>query len=370
MKREIPRSANLRKAAWALVVVLALGAAANGAIAGKIQHFKVPGASQIYPMAINSSGTVVGLCYGRGCRQGGDDEVFIRTDDGAITTFSIAGAPSIGASGINDGGFIVGDFSYSADLNHGYLRNTDGTYVQIDAPQSVSTQPVGINDSGVIVGSYAVQNGSQYNWHGFIRATDGTITTFDPPGAEQSWPSGINSSGVISGSYDNGKTKTRGYLRAQDGTYTTFVIKEGATGIYNMLPVNDRGEVAGTLENDSGYYGFLRTVDGKIRTIEVEGATDTFVSGINDRGELVGDYVYYLGPYVEEAGFLRTREGAFKSLYAKNRDYYAYYTEPTCVNGHGAIAGYFGSFEKRSYQGFIRTSGFHKAPRKSARNTG
>jgi len=61
----------------------------------------------------------------------------------------------------------------------------------------------------------------------------------------------------------------------------------GSTGEYG-LALNNWGEVAGSYFDGAGNRnGFLYT-DGKYATIDAPGATDTYVCGMNDLGQILG----------------------------------------------------------------------------------
>lgn len=63
-----------------------------------------------------------------------------------FTTFDVPGATDTIASGINDGGQIVGWGTY------GFLKD-GATFTRIDVPGATSALALGINDAGQIVGS-------------------------------------------------------------------------------------------------------------------------------------------------------------------------------------------------------------------------
>src|SRR5207253_1966579 len=80
---------------------------------------------------------------------------------------------------------------YSQDASnvfHGFVRTPDGAITTFDAPgagtgpfQGTATTSVdGMNPAGATVGQYLDASNV---FHGFVRAPNGTITTFDAPGA-------------------------------------------------------------------------------------------------------------------------------------------------------------------------------------------
>lgn len=76
-------------------------------------------------------------------------------DGTTFTTIDVPGGRLIQASGINDGGQIVGryDDPIGSNTGHGFL-DSDGSFTPIDVPGARSTYATGINDGGQIVGRY------------------------------------------------------------------------------------------------------------------------------------------------------------------------------------------------------------------------
>jgi hypothetical protein len=87
-----------------------------------------------------------------------------------------------------------------------------------------------------------------------------------------------------------------------DGSYTTLDVP-GATNS-DAYGVNDAGQLVGEYRDfGSASHGFLLDVDGSYTMLDVAGATDTFVYGINNAGQLVGSYIEVGGRVL---GFLAT----------------------------------------------------------------
>jgi probable HAF family extracellular repeat protein len=104
-----------------------------------------------------------------------------------FASFDVPGAASTYATGINNGGQIVGPFWDNVG-SHGFLLDIDGSFTAIDAPGSRGTYPSSINDAGQIVGEF---DDSSLVSHGFVYS-DGSLTPFDVPGATGTYARGIN----------------------------------------------------------------------------------------------------------------------------------------------------------------------------------
>lgn len=123
--------------------------------------------------------------------------------DGHVTTIDVPGSIATSATGINNGGHIVGTHQFGDSIVHSFLL-VDGRYTTIDVPGAWYTVAHGINDAGVIVGEFIDGSGT----HGFI-LIDNHFTTVDVPGSRSTQVLGINASGQLVGGYidaDPGRT--------------------------------------------------------------------------------------------------------------------------------------------------------------------
>jgi len=170
-----------------------------------------------------------------------------------------------------------------------------------------------VNDSGLIVGQDYTSAGMYESF--LYNPTTQTYTFLTPPGSTNSIAVGINDSGQIVGMYGTSSGGGYGYLYS-GGTYTTL-----------SVPGAILGSAPGALFETNG--------------------TGTAADGINDNGEIVGDWLGSSG----EAGFTYSGGsytntsisdgGLFTTLYA--------------VNDSGVISGYTKS--GAVIQGFVYSGG-------------
>jgi probable HAF family extracellular repeat protein len=120
------------------------------------------------------------------------------------------------------------------------------------------------------------------------------------PGAPVTAHVGLNNRGRTVGSYPvDGSTLLRGFVRSGRGDYDSFDAAPGAPDRFTTpVDINDRGQVAGVYVVGSAaapesavFHGFVRSPRGAVTTVDVPGASITSLSGINNRGALVGAYV-------------------------------------------------------------------------------
>jgi len=192
------------------------------------------------------------------------------------------------------------------------------TYTTISDPNAVQawggTTVSGVNASGLVVGNYTDTNGLN---QGFAYL-NGTYTTISDPNATVStYVTGVNDSGQIVGYYTydvttptaTGASETQveqGFVYS-NGTFTTISDpNEGTYGTW-VTGINDAGQILGYYANSSGlFYGFVDS-NGTFTSIAdpneslVSSTSDngkasplgTYPMSINDLGQIVG--YYYVG---------------------------------------------------------------------------
>jgi hypothetical protein len=176
---------------------------------GRYVTFDIPGALATVLSGANSSGEMTGFtCTSDPTCEAPPYESFTISSRGVVTRFNPFGAPSSFASGLNPQGIVVGTYTDSSGVTHGYELE-HGAFTSNDFPGSLLTFNGGINAEGAIVGFYT---DAANVTHSFLRS-HGDYTSFDPPGATYSNAGGINASGVIAGFYLDSANVAHGYIR-------------------------------------------------------------------------------------------------------------------------------------------------------------
>jgi hypothetical protein len=264
----------------------------------------------------------------------------------AIVKYTVPGSGKGEGQGTEGGGIvndgsIVGFYTDSAGISHGYLRASGGKLTKFDAPDSQSTFPIGMNQGLAITGYYSDSNGIL---HGFLRSSAGIFTKFDVPGAGDGSGQGtiaenINTGGEIAGYYYDSNGATHGFLRTAKGKFTKFDVPGAGTGPNqgtaptSFSGLTDAGVIAGNYTDSNQIsHGFLRFADGKIaRKIDPKGSQLTIVFAMNSKNTIAGSYIDSTGFH----GFLRTSDGTITSFDAPN----SIGTSPTNINSAGVAAG-------------------------------
>ena len=137
----------------------------------------------------------------------------------------------------------------------------------------------------------------------------GEVTTIDVPGAALTQPLGINGRGEVVGAYLEAMPSPDPYAYYETGRLRGFVMRgrtftpidfPGSVGT-KVSGINDRGEMVGYYDTDTHGRGFALR-DGRFTTIDPPGSLTSLPSGIDNRGRIVGGYLDPNG--VNGRGFL------------------------------------------------------------------
>jgi hypothetical protein len=132
------------------------------------------------------------------------------------------------ATGVNDGGWIVGFYQPTSTTFNGFLDES-GVISAITAPfaGTTSTQALGVNDLGWIVGDYTLADGDMF---GFLDR-GGVFTTIDPFGSTAVTANGINDLGQVVGFYTDANGNTIGFETTIPEPSTWAMMLLGFAGI-------------------------------------------------------------------------------------------------------------------------------------------
>jgi probable HAF family extracellular repeat protein len=248
-----------------------------------------------------------------------------------FTTLEVLGAVWTNAQGINARGDVVGIYTDTSGLNHGFLWS-GGEFATIDVPEARVTAARAIGPNGEIVGTYQrVSESGNIPSHGFLLTAQGKFLSMDFPGHANTIPQRILADGTVLGCYHDADlmASMHGMMMSRDGVaelpegmsmhngatpngklivglYTDMMdgrdkgyLYEGGTLTPLEVPgststaawdINPAGVVVGVFNDAAGAHGFM--FDGtRFSRIDVPGATTTRVFGINPRGDIVGAYV-------------------------------------------------------------------------------
>ncbi len=212
---------------------------------------------------------------------------------GLITEYTILSPPDasyFGAAwvnGINNHNVAVATYAQgNGMITRGFLFN--GTYATVDAPVNyVDAGPYinGINDSGDYVGYW--QTGPASGGTGFVHNDSGFTVITTPDGVNTN-VRGINNAGTLAGTYfDNG---LHGFIR--NGQTWTTLDHPDSTQDTMIFGINNLGQVVGQYYGVDGLaHSFLWDGNTFTEISILDTATGTMAQGLNDNGDVVG-YIY------------------------------------------------------------------------------
>lgn len=241
---------------------------------GTYTQIDVPGFFFTYCWGINQAGDIVGQYEDANEHLHG-----FLLSDGTYTTIDYGETVLYG---VNDRNQIVGTSGEGLGAQ-GFLYDLQtNRFTKIVYPETYETQPRAINNAGAIVG-YFVYHG---HFHGF-EFVDSTYGEISPPGSLISYAYGISGSGEIVGVGSN----RQGY---GDFNFTDVQAKYGVLNVPNASGAS----VMGINHSGTALVGFYKPTlltsagfvyqSGTVTTLEFPGSNETFATGINDLGEVVG----------------------------------------------------------------------------------
>lgn len=227
------------------------------------------------------------------------------SDEYQFIAIEIKGSPNAVANGINNDRLVTGYYEDSNSRYHGFLWR-GGALETVDYPGAAYTYLFGVNNRGVAIGYY----GDGATQHAAIYSIESRTWTDLPdiPGYSQNEGYGINDDGIAVGNAFTSNTSAAWIWNPTTLSYSFFAVPGAAQYSTSPSGLNDKDQVAGYFADASGvYHGFIKEY-GTYTTIDVPGATNTFLDGLNNRGVVQGQ-IYNAAGAAE--GFVATSGGIF-----------------------------------------------------------
>jgi probable HAF family extracellular repeat protein len=288
-----------------LAVVAAVAGCCEPALAGMyaITPINVPSFSSI-GYGINDSGAIVGFA---GSTPGTGQPGAFLYSGGVFSYPSYPNSFGTFAFAINNAGQLAGTYLDSLGNQHAFI-STGANYQNIDPPVDPSqlfATATSINNHGQVLVNNLNLDLTNSN---FLYANG----QFSPLSAipASGYASGINDAGKIPGTTTDSSNVPHGFL-LQNGQLTQIDDPNAGTAPFfngtRVNGINNNGVVVGFYSDaNNNTHGFIDD-DGSFTTFDVPGAdtwdfskpfrpNGTRIWGINDQGQIVGDYFFKTDP--------------------------------------------------------------------------
>jgi chitinase len=200
-------------------------------------------------------------------------------------------------------------------------------FITIDVPSSgvFAQTATAIDDRGQIVGGFQISPSTVL--HGFLRDKKGQFTTIDVT-SEGGAILGINNRGQLSGFFGD-QNGIHAFLFYRG---TTTQIDVPGANLTEGTGINDRGQLVGDYRDSSNkFHGFLYD-DGLFVDIDFPGSSSTGLDAINNRGQIVGfsNNGSLRHAFLYDSGLFTSIDVPFIGAHS---------TTPRGINDHGDIVG-------------------------------
>jgi probable HAF family extracellular repeat protein len=242
------------------------------------------------------------------------------------------------------------------------------TLTTVDYPGFVSvTAPIDMNNLGDMVGYYDNPGGV---FHGYLKLKDAPFVPVDFPGAAATVTVGINDNRDVVGVYIDQAGFQHGF-RLSNGVFTSIDVPgaaqtRGVTFEFGgglgtaAFGINNNGDIVGEYADENKVaHGFLLR-DGQYTTIDAPDApqlpgTESMAVRINSHGDIVGSV--NIAAWRESRGFL-LKDGQYTTIeHPESAGYFG--TVAVGLNDHGDVAGSFTgpSNSANDFHGFALVQG-------------
>jgi len=260
--------------------------------------------------------------------------------------FDVPGATATNSGGINNTGVIVGQYTDSALVGHGFIL-AGKKLTKLDDPKGTSgttgASNLALNGAIAVVGTYtsSTTGGSV----GFLYKGGKFTDVPGPKGSQASTANAINDHGNITGAYVDSAGTQHAYVLV--GKTYTKIDPPGAT-TPSGNGINNSGNVVIVGGTNPAFTAYLYTAKTKkFKTINVPGESGSFVTDINTEGDVTYQAIDSAG---NSHGALFHLGKYYKFNYKSSALTYA-----GAVNDHSTIVGGYATTAQGSIHGLLAT---------------
>jgi uncharacterized membrane protein len=207
--------------------------------------------------------------------------------------------------GINNARLVTG-YYYNGSTYYGFAWQ-DGVLHYLDLPGAADTYVIGANNRGTVIENYDTGLGNAFI-SGTYSLQSGAWTMLpDPPGYTNNSAYNINDFDVMIGdAYTPNNVAWTWDPGSQ--SYTIYAVPGSTQYSTYSGGINDKGQMVGQFEDTNGvWHGFLKEGE-TYTTIDPPNTTWTYAEAVNNSGTIAGSWNNLSG---WSEGFVRTSDGVF-----------------------------------------------------------
>lgn len=217
------------------------------------------------------------------------DAVIFAPTTNPIPSNAPISAVSIFATNLNSLGNSFGYYTDNANHTYGFSVS-NGVFQTVNVPGATLVKVTGTTASSTY-GFYSDANGIS---HGFTKDLAQVSVTDNPLGTYGTWITAGNTT-TIAGTYCNSAGKCLGYIEqnptSSSPQFTTINDPQGTKATWVIGLSADSSKVTGfNIHTDGTFHGFVYQA-GSFTHLDVAGALNTIAIGINNSGQVVGEYM-------------------------------------------------------------------------------
>jgi hypothetical protein len=206
-----------------------------------------------------------------------------------IPVTPVPGSAATNVFAINASNEIVGTYTTTDGIEHGFHGPLNGSYITFDyAGTALGTELRGLNDSGDMVG--LAPDASGISGPEFFLSHDGALKTYTlNHAALLGINQGINKRGLTVGDYiSDPETNTQTGYEGRKGHYLMDLSLGFSAHRVDARAITSTGIVAGWYtDSDALQHGFILN-GGAVQTIDADDSGTTDLEGLNDKGIATG----------------------------------------------------------------------------------
>jgi uncharacterized membrane protein len=268
-----------------------------------------------------------------------------------VTAFIPAGAVAAVAWGINDSGQMAGSILLADGRELPVFIDSDGHLTVINLGVLPLARAHGVNNRGLVAGFFLdpdhehLDAGEEHDHDhdepvGLSFVWDASagrfVSVFEVPTAQRTVAFKINDAGQVVGQLQGSHADDHDDAEPEHA-HDDHAHEDGDHDHDDDELDHERDDH----DAPGATSGFLRQPDGTITALTIPGTSNTFPTGINNRGQIVGSFTAQGNAEGLRVGFLLNPDGSIAAFNVLDADGQPLWTHADAINDAGVIVGHF-----------------------------